>query len=157
MAETVVPLGDLGSHPMHLLGDAIAFDHYCHLRHDIGASIERAAALPHDGMVLEPAIIWMLAGLPQMCADALSKGPQQAVNIVFEGPAASTYCVAPGDATTDGLWTVGNQPQVDAPTVRTTAHDFISWATKRADWRATSTGDVDHADAAAVLDAINVI
>jgi len=152
MADTVVPLGDLGSHPMHILGDAIAFDHYCHLRHDIGAAVERAADLPHDAGVLEPAIHWMLAGLPQMCADALASGPQQSVNIVFDGPAAGSYLLAPAE-----VWTVSEGIEADAPTIRTTAHDFISWATQRADWRATATGDVDHDDAAAVLDAINVI
>lgn len=153
MADTVVPLGDLGEHPMHILGDAIAFDHYCHLRHDIGAAVERAAALPQDAAVLGPAIDWMLAGLPQMCADALAAGPQQAVNIVFEGPAAASYCLAPGD----GLWTVTAGTQADTPTITGSAHDFISWATQRADWRATGNGDTGNADAAAVLDAINVI
>ena len=78
MADTVVPLSDLGEHPLHLLGNAIAFDHYCHLRHDIGAAVERAAALPHDPEVLAPTIEWMLAGLPQMCADALAAAPGSA-------------------------------------------------------------------------------
>jgi len=153
MADTVVPLGDLGSHPMHILGDAIAFDHYCHLRHDIGAAVQRAADLPHDAAVLGPAVDWMLAGLPQMCANELAAVPQQPVNIVFEGPAANSYQLAPGA----DVWSVNPGEATAAPTIRTTAHDFISWATQRADWRATSTGDVDHADAAAVLDAINVI
>lgn len=157
LADTVVPLGDLGAHPMHLLGDAIAFDHYCHLRHDIGAAVTRAADLPRDGAVLAPAMIWMLAGLPQMCADALALVPQQAVNITIEGPASATYGLAPGDAGTDGLWTVANEAMAGAPTIVTTAHDFVSWATKRGDWRASCTGDTDHQDAAAVLDAINVI
>jgi len=153
MADTVVPLADLGEHPMHILGDAIAFDHYCHLRHDIGAAVERAASLPHDAAVLAPAIHWMFAGLPQMCASALAAGPQQAVNIVFEGSLAASYCLAPGD----GVWTVTEGAATDTPTITTSAHDFISWATQRADWRSLSTGDFDHADAAAVLDVINVI
>jgi len=159
MADTVVPLGDLGAHPMHLLGDAIAFDHYCHLRHDIGAAIQRAADLPHDADVLGPAIVWMLAGLPQMCADALASVPQQPVTIMFDGPAAQGYELAPGTNASNGLWTVTADAtgEGDAPVIRTTAHDFISWATQRGDWRHTSTGDVSHADAAAVLDAINVI
>lgn len=157
MADTVVPLGDLGSHPMHLLGDAIAFDHYCHLRHDIGAAVERAAVLPRDGAVLGPAVDWMLAGLPQMCADALAAAPQQAVNLVFDGPAANSFCLTPGDSTAGPLWVVANGADDDAPVIRTTAHDFISWGTKRADWRDTSTGDVAHASVAAVLDAVNVI
>jgi hypothetical protein len=48
LAEAVVPLGDLGSHPLHLLANAIAFEHYGHLRHDIGTAVRRAADLPHD-------------------------------------------------------------------------------------------------------------
>jgi uncharacterized protein (TIGR03083 family) len=35
LASTVIPLADLGSYPMHLLADAYAFDHYCHLRVDL--------------------------------------------------------------------------------------------------------------------------
>lgn len=154
MADTVVPLADLGSHPMHILGDAIAFDHYCHLRHDIGAAVQRAADLPQDDAVLEPAVDWMLAGLPQMCAGALASAPQQPVNLVFEGPAARSFQLAPG---AEGVWAVTEGVAADAPTIRTTAHDFISWATKRADWRDTSSGDTDNTDAAAVLDAFNII
>lgn len=157
MADTVVPLGDLGSHPMHLLGDAIAFDHYCHLRHDIGASIDRAARLPKDPAVLEPAVDWMLAGLPQMCAEALASAPPQPINLVFDGPAAHSFCLSPGDPAAGPLWIVANGADDDAPVIRTTAHDFISWATKRADWRDTSTGDISQPAVAAVLDVVNVI
>jgi len=156
MAQTVVPLADLGSHPMHILGNAIAFDHYCHLRHDIGAAVPRAAELPHDPQVLGPAVEWMLAGLPQMCATALAAGPQQAVNILFEGPHEQQVQVAPA-AAGDEFWSVSAEADESAPTIRTSVHDFISWATQRADWRATSSGDTDNADAAAVLDAINII
>lgn len=156
MADNVIPLGDLGHHPMHLLGDAIAFDHYCHLRHDIGAAVDRAAALPRDEMALGPAIIWMMAGLPEMCAAALADAPGRAVNIALDGEAADTWCLSPG--TSDGdHWVVAHGADDDAPVVRTTAHDFVSWATKRADWRETTTGDVDDPEVAAVLDAINVI
>jgi len=153
LADSVVPLADLGSHPMHILGDAIAFDHYCHLRHDIGAAIERAAELPHDAQVLDPALDWMLAGLPQMCATALAAGPQQSVNVVFEGPVARSHRIAPGD---DG-WVVDDEVDASSPTIKTTAHDFVSWATQRASWRDTCTGDVDHPGVAGVLDAINII
>ncbi|BAN00338.1 maleylpyruvate isomerase family mycothiol-dependent enzyme [Ilumatobacter coccineus] len=157
MADTVVPLGDLGSHPMHLLGDAIAFDHYCHLRHDIGAAVDRAARLPKDPTVLGPAVDWMLAGLPQMCADALASAPQQPINLVFDGPAAHSFCLTPGDPAAGPQWIIANGADDDAPVIRTTAHDFISWATKRADWRDTSTGDVSQPTVAAVLDVVNVI
>lgn len=157
MADTVVPLSDLGEHPLHLLGNAIAFDHYCHLRHDIGAAVGRAADLPRDEAVLGPTIEWMLAGLPQMCGDQLAAGPQQPVNLVFDGPAANSYCLTPGDPAAGPRWVVANGADDDAPVVRTTAHDFVSWGTKRADWRDTSTGDVSNVNVALVLSAINII
>lgn len=157
MADTVVPLSDLGEHPLHLLGNAIAFDHYCHLRHDIGAAIDRAASLPRDPDVLAPTVEWMLAGLPQMCATELAAAPQQPVNLVFDGPAANSFCLTPGDPAVGPRWVVANGADDDAPVVRTTAHDFVSWGTKRADWRGTSTGDVSNQNVAAVLDAINII
>ncbi len=53
MADVEVPLSDLGTHPLNLLGNAIVFDHYCHLRFDIGAAVDRAAALPRDDGALD--------------------------------------------------------------------------------------------------------
>jgi uncharacterized protein (TIGR03083 family) len=153
MADTVVPLSDLGEHPLHILANAIVFDHYCHLRHDIGAAVDRAAQLPRDAAALSATVEWMFAGLPQMCAAELDAGPNQVVNLVFDGPAADTFCISPGP---DG-WTVANHRDDDAPVIRTTAHDFVSWGTKRTDWRGTSTGDVGNERVAAVLDAINII
>jgi len=88
-----------------------------------------------------------------MCAVDLAAGPQVAVNLVFDGPAGGTYVLAPG---ADG-WTVLPNVDDEAPIVRSNVHDFISWGTKRADWRDSVTGDVDRDDVAAVLDAINVI
>jgi uncharacterized protein (TIGR03083 family) len=157
MADTVVPLSDLGAHPLHLLGNAIAFDHYCHLRYDIGAAVERAAELRKDPAVLTPTIEWMLAGLPQMCAAELAAAPAQPVNLVFDGPAANSWCLTPGDPAAGPQWIVANGADDDAPVVRTTAHDFVSWGTKRSDWRDSSSGDVSSAAVGSVLDAINVI
>ena len=151
MADMVVPISDLGTHPLRLLGNAIAFDHYCHLRHDI--PIERAAALPRDPATLAVVLEWMLAGLPQMCAEALAAVPAQPVNLVFDGPGGGSFLLAPGD---DG-WSVTEGSDPDAPTVTTTVHEFVSWGTKRSDWRDSVTGDVDRAGVADVLDAINII
>ena len=131
MSDTEVPLSDLGTHPLHLLANAIVFDHYCHLRHDIGATVARAAELPREDGALTATREWMLAGLPQMCADELATAPAQAVNLVFEGPGGGTFVLAPG---TD-RWTVAEGAAPDTPTVITTVHDFVSWGTKRSDWR----------------------
>jgi uncharacterized protein (TIGR03083 family) len=153
MAEAVVPISDLGSHPLHLLGNAIVFDHYCHLRHDIGAAVERAAELEREEVALRATLEWMLAGLPQMCAAELATATPTPVNLVFDGPGGGSYLLAPGDAG----WTVIEGSRDDAPTVRTTVHDFVSWGTKRADWRDVVTGDLTADGVASVLDAINVI
>ncbi len=153
MSDAVVPLSDLGTHPLHLLANAIVFDHYCHLRHDIGAVIDRAAALPQDDDALAATLEWMLAGLPQMCATELAAAPQQSVNLVFDGPGGGCYVLVPG---ADG-WTVTDGSDAAAPTVHTTVHDFVSWGTKRADWPTHVTGDIDDAAVAGVLDAINII
>ncbi len=149
MADMVVPLADLGSHPMHILGNAIVFDHYCHLRHDIGAAVERAAALPRDAAALTATAEWMLAGLPQMCAEALA-GCTQGVNLAFTDT-GTTYAVQPADP----HWTVTEGAEASLPTATTTVHDFISWGTKRADWRSMGVS-LDGA-AAHTLDAFNVI
>ena len=153
MADAVVPLSDVGSHPLHLLANAIVFDHYCHLRHDIGRAIPRAEALPHDADALSATLEWMLAGLPQMCVEALAAAPAQPVNLVFEGPGGGEFRLVPG---VDG-WSVVPGLAEGVPTIRTTAHDFVSWGTKRSDWRDSCTGDVDQPDVASVLDAFNVI
>jgi uncharacterized protein (TIGR03083 family) len=153
MAEMVVPISDLGSHPLHLMGNAIVFDHYCHLRYDIGAAVDRAAALPQDDAALGATIEWMLAGIPQMCAAELAGSPQKAVNLVLEGPGGGSYVLAPG---ADG-WTIAEGSDAEAPVVSTSTHDFVSWGTKRSDWRESTTGDTSNPDVAAVLDAINVI
>lgn len=154
MGEMVIPLGNLGSHPMHILGNAITFDHYCHLRHDIGAAIERAAQLPRDPAALRATVEWMVGGIPQMCASALA-GCTQGVNLEFTDLDGATWALTPGDP----LWTVRAGADETLPTARTSAHDFVSWGTKRADWRAMGVTVVagDGGGAAATLDAINVI
>ena len=152
MADMVIPIANLGSHPMRLLGNAIAFDHYCHLRHDIGAAVRRAADLPHDPLVLEVTIEWMLAGIPQMCTAALA-ACEQGVNLVFTDLRHSVHTLRPGAP--GELWTVAPGTDDSLPICVTSAHEFVSWATKRADWR-THAQLTDQA-AAATLDAINVI
>ncbi len=152
LADTVIPLANLGSHPMRLLANAIVFDHYCHLRHDIGHSIARAAELPQDAPALEATLEWMLAGLPQMCQAALTKCAQ-GINLSFIGPASGTWTVTPGDA----LWSVSPGRHPDWPTAVTSAHSFVAWATKRDDWRSTVTVEGDAEAAAPTLDALNII
>jgi uncharacterized protein (TIGR03083 family) len=156
MHDTVIPLANLGSHPMHILANAIVFDHYCHLRHDIGAAVPRAAALPQDDAALSATLEWMLAGIPQMCEGALASC-SQGVNLAFVGPAAGAWALRPG--ADGGRWTVEPGPDAALPTATGSAHSFVSWATKRADWRISGVllGGPNADGAAVTLDALNVI
>jgi len=158
LADTVIPLGNLGHHPMHLLANALVFDHYCHLRHDLLAPHGPLVRppLPSDDLRLVPTMTWMLAGLPQMCAGALG-GMDRPVNLVFDGPGGGTWVLQPPGA--DELTVVEVGPAARAAaTVTSTAHDFVCWGTKRRDWRTQAVlvaGDADYA--ASVLDGINII
>ena len=60
LASVEQRLADLGTYPLHLLADAFAFDHYCHLRIDLLAPrgpVERAVPAA-DAVRLAPAIGW---------------------------------------------------------------------------------------------------
>jgi len=64
-ASTVIAMANLGSHPLHIASNAIVFDHYCHLRHDIGHAIPAAADLPRDDAALSAALVWMMPEPPK--------------------------------------------------------------------------------------------
>ena len=156
MASTVIPLGNLGQHPMHILANALVFDHYCHLRWDLlrpHGPLERPA-LPSDDHRMAPIMEWMLGGLPQMCAAGLAV-VDRPVNLVFEGPGRGTWALRPGDP----FVTITPGAAADAAaTVTSTGHDFVCWGTARRPWRDMGVRvSGDEAYAARVLDAVNVI
>ena len=146
LASTIIPMKNLGSHPMHLVPNAFAFDHYCHLRVDIlqpTGPIDRPAP-PSDELRLAPTIEWMLAGLPQMCEEALAKVVTAPVQIEITGPGARSLRLGGGGDV--------------AATIRSSAADFVIWGTQRRPWRdyeVTIEGDAELG--AAVADNINVI
>ena len=75
------------------------------------------------------------------------------MNLVFEGPGGGSWTLAPGA----DLWTVTAGRDSHAPSAISNAHDFISWGTKRADWKDSTRLENGNADSEAVLNAINVI
>lgn len=157
-ASTVAPLADLGEHPLHLVANAYAFDHYCHLRIDLlqpSGPLTAALPEPTDAMV-RPGIDWMLAGMPQMQPDELPPLLTKPLRLVLTGPGGGTWTLAPG---ADGeLFTITETGDGEvAATVTSSAHDFVSWGTKRSDWHAACTVDGDEAYAVAILDVINII
>ncbi|MEY2458489.1 MAG: hypothetical protein QOG30_319, partial [Acidimicrobiaceae bacterium] len=76
--DTMIPIEDAGMYPLHLVANALAFDHFCHLRNDIlqpRGPIARPAP-PADALRVGATLEWLLAGLPQMStglADVVTK------------------------------------------------------------------------------------
>jgi uncharacterized protein (TIGR03083 family) len=159
MAETMLPMGDLGTHPMAIMPNLFLFDTYCHLRNDILApngSVKRPE-LPRDETRVRPTIEWMLAGLPWMSADALAALLDRPLTLELTGVGGGTWTVAPGDASSDGRAVVTEGAAADAAaTVRSPAEQFVVWGTRRRPWRDAVTITGDDAYAAQVLDAVKI-
>jgi hypothetical protein len=156
MADTMLPMGALGTHPMSILAGTFLFDAYCHLRNDILAPngpIERPQP-PRDEMRLQPTVEWMLAGLPWMCADALSFMDRK-VALVLTGPGGGAWTIGPGGE--DGRPLVVEGKDGVAATLTSTTHDFVVWGTQRRPWRTLATAVGDDAYATRVFDAINIV
>lgn len=156
MLDVVVPLANLGTHPVHLLADALAFDHYTHIRVDLLrplGPLDRTAP-PSDELRLAPTVGWMLAGLPQMCRSELSwlRAP---VDLVLDGPGAGEHHLVPG---VDGIRLESGRSDAAVSGIRSSTADFVVWGTKRRDWRTLTVSTTgDQAVATRVLDAVNVI
>ena len=155
-AERVVPLDDLGSHPLHRLANALAFDHFCHLRNDIlrpNGPIARELPPPDDdrvGAVVE----WLVPGIPQMSPPALAEALTAPVALRLTGGGGGDWVLRRGE---DGAAELADADADVAATVTSPAIDFVVWATHRRPWRdhaVAITGDEDLATR--VLDAIHV-
>lgn len=160
ISEQLLPMNDLGTHPMAILPDLLLFDAYCHLRLDIlrpNGPIERPEP-PRDEQRLRPTIGWMMAGIPWMNTAALTPILDGSLVFSLDGPGGGEWTLQPADAASDGRPRITEGAADDArATVHSTTHDFVIWATQRRPWRdlAKVEGDADYA--AAVLGAVNVI
>ena len=158
LSDTMLPMGDLGTHPMSILPSTFLFDGYTHLRNDIltpNGSIDREQPV-RDEQRLRPTIEWMLAGLPWMCAEELNGVVDRPVELTLDGPGGGTWTIAPGGE--DGRVAVTEAASADAVAkLRSSGHDFVIWGTHRAPWRDSVQVEGDEAYAARVLDAINII
>lgn len=158
LASTESPLADLGTYPMHMVANAFAFDHYCHLRIDLLAPtgpITADIGEPSDAEV-RPGIEWMIAGIPQMQPVELPPVVTEPLGLRLTGSGGGEWTIHPAGA--DGLLTVTEGIDASAAaTVTSSAHDFVRWGTQRCDWRDCSTVDGDAAYAATVLDTLNIV
>ena len=159
LSETMLPMADLGTHPMAIMSDMFLFDVYCHLRNDIlqpNGPIDRPEP-PRDEKRLRPTAEWMLAGLPWMSADALRGVVDRPIVLELTGPGAGAWTIAAGDDSTEGRVRVTEGAAPDAAaTVRSGAHDFVIWGTRRRPWRdlVEISGDEDYATR--FLDAVRI-
>jgi uncharacterized protein (TIGR03083 family) len=156
LAETMLPLGDIGTHPMSELAGCFLFDVYCHLRHDIlrpRGSIDRPEP-PRDELRLRPTVEWMLTGLPWMSASSLAF-MDRPLALKLDGPGGGSWTIGPGGE--DGRVLVSAGAVKDAvATARSGDHDFVAWGTGRRPWREAVqiSGDEDYGSR--FLDAVRI-
>jgi len=157
MADTMLPMGDLGTHPMAIMPCTFLFDNYCHLRNDIlkpNGPIERPEP-SRDEKRLAPTIEWMLAGLPWMCAEKLAF-VDKPVTLELTGVGGGTWSIGPGGDDGRVLVTDGAAANAVA-TISSGSHDFVIWGTQRRPWSTLAKIDGDAAYAGRVLDGIKII
>lgn len=157
IASTVTPLADLGEYPLHLLANAFAFDHYCHLWIDLlgdDGPLDASTIEPTHEMV-RPGIDWMIAGLPRMQPAEMAETITQPLRLELTGPGGGSWLLTPAQA--GGLVGADEVDGEVVATITSTAHDFVSWGTQRSSWRDHCSIDGDAAAAEPFLDALNII
>jgi uncharacterized protein (TIGR03083 family) len=135
-----ISFGPLGTHPVSMVANSIAFDHYTHIRSDLCAPRGPLATAPppSDEMRLVPALDWISAALPQQNAPLIDSLPGSLV-IDVSPPGARTIAVGAGP----------EQARVETDPV-----SFIGWVTHRQVWAdlgLTAVGDAATLDLARQL------
>jgi hypothetical protein len=157
MAETPLPMGDLGTHPMAIMPCTFLFDNYCHLRNDIlkpNGPIDRPEP-PRDEQRIAPTLEWMLAGLPWMCEKQLAF-VDKPITLELTGVGGGTWSIGSGGE--DGRVRVSAGADAGSvATVTSDAHDFVIWGTQRRPWNSLTNIEGDAAYAGRVLDGIKII
>jgi uncharacterized protein (TIGR03083 family) len=145
--DNPLDLGDLGTHPLHLVANAFSFDHYTHIRADLlgpEGPLDRPAP-PTDEAHLAAAADWIVAGIPQMSPAAITAP----IDLVLTGPGGRT--VRFGGAGE------GDDNSEPAATVTSSVDDLVRWSSGRRSWKeldVTITGD--HAAGAHFCDTVHV-
>lgn len=158
-ANTMVPISNLGTHPLHLVANAFAFDAYCHLRNDIlepNGPIQRDVELD-DEPRLAATMEWLISGLPQMAPEAMRAAVTRPIVLDVTGPGGGTWTLLPAAGDDQLVEVLDSATKAGQAEVHTSSVDFVLWATHRRAWRdldVTIEGDGDYAGT--VLDAIHV-
>ena len=91
-----IPLGELGRYPMGIFPAAFTFDHHTHLRHDVAGALGKTPP-PIDAARMAVAMEWMIAGIPQMCREAM-RTIERPVDLTLNGPGGGTWGLSPSPA-----------------------------------------------------------
>lgn len=157
VADEPITVTGLGVYPRHLLANTMAFNVFCHLRNDMlapGGPLRISLPEPTDAEA-GPAIEFMLAGLPQMQGPELTATVNRPLVLELTGVGAVTVTVFPATEDEDRL-TV--RPGAHGATrIRSTALDFVNWATTRNPWRDHCAVTGETADAVPFLDCLNIV
>ena len=129
-----IPLGELGRYPLGIFPAAFTFDHHTHLRHDMAEALGKTPP-PTDEARIAVVLEWMMAGLPQMCRQAMTL-VDQPLDLTLTGPGGSTWGLTPSSG---GLLQITPGGTSAAKTeIIGVAQEFVLWGTKRRPW-----GDYD--------------
>jgi uncharacterized protein (TIGR03083 family) len=152
--DNPLDLLDLGTYRLHQLSDAVAFDHLVHLTSDLMAPFGPVAPREIDvSAAIDPAIDWMMAGMPQMCGGAVAAALTAPVALHLRGATNRTFVL---DRQGEGI-TVDEAGELPENVVTSPAIDFLRWGTTRTAWRSAVRISGDLAVIAPVLDAIDIV
>jgi uncharacterized protein (TIGR03083 family) len=156
MRDVPLTMGDLGTYRLAQLSDAVSFDHLVHLTSDLFAPFGPLPAVPVAiDKAIDPALDWMLAGLPQMNGDALLPVLARPIGLRLTGVSERSFLLARND---DGdKVVVVETDELPDDVATSSASDFLRWGTTRTAWRSAVTVTGEHSRVAAVLDAVNIV
>ncbi len=154
LRDQPLPLLDLGTYRMAQLADAVAFDHLVHLSSDVLAPYGPVPAVELPvAAAIDPAVDWMVAGLPPMCGAALHPALTRPLGLRLTGATERSFVIA---AEGEDV-AVHETDDLPADVATSAATDFLRWGTTRTAWRSAVTVTGDRAHVAAVLDRVDVV
>jgi uncharacterized protein (TIGR03083 family) len=154
-ASKTVSVPGLGSYPLHSLADGMAFDYHCHLHHDLRTPrgpLQRTIAVRDEAV--RAALDWMFLGLPQMQGPDLDDALKAPLCFDLTGPGGGIWTVTRPDPQ-GGL--LVEQGRGSDTVLRSDAHAFIGWGTKRYPWREHCQIEGEVEAAARFLDVLDII
>lgn len=152
VASEIVDFDDAGCYPTHLVADSLVFDHFCHLRHDLGGSGPLKVEIDPTEEVMRSSLEWLMAGLPQMSPARLAQALDAPVALELTGPGGGTWTLR---RTESGVQIFREGADAAARLI-STADQFLRWGTHRQPWQEVLTISGEPALAGAVASAIHV-